>query len=110
MWIFGMGLYLVRIAGDTMQLSAISGLATGLAIFFLGAFVGDWVDSTRRLKGEKVPNMLKKIKITRSIQRTQTPPRLSPLTCDVDLMTRSRMLKLSKIMLRLDTFCNHSFL
>ena len=53
MWIFGMGLYLVRIAGDTMQLSAISGLATGLAIFFLGAFVGDWVDNTRRLKGEK---------------------------------------------------------
>ena len=49
-------------------------------------------------------------KETRSIQRTQTPPRLSPLTCDVDLMTRSRTLKLSKIMLRLDKFCNHSFL
>ena len=47
---------------------------------------------------------------TRSIQRTQTPPRLSPLTCDVDLMTRSRTLKLSKIMLRFDKFCNHSFL
>ena len=46
---------------------------------------------------------------TRSIQRTQTPPRLSPLTCDVDLMTRSRTLKLSKIMLRFDKFCNHSF-
>ena len=32
------------------------------------------------------------------------------LTCDVDLVTRSRTLKLSKIMLRFDKFCNHSFL
>ena len=47
---------------------------------------------------------------TRSIQRTQTPPRLSPLTCDVDLMTRSKTLKLSKIMLRFEKLCNHSFL
>ena len=46
----------------------------------------------------------KKIDKTRSIQRTQTPPRLSPMTCDVDLMTRSRTLKLSKIMLRFDKF------
>ena len=43
---------------------------------------------------------------TRSIQRTQTPPRLSPLTCDVDLMTRSRTLKLSKILII--HFCKYS--
>ena len=45
---------------------------------------------------------------TRSIQRTQTPSHLWPLTCDVDPMTRSRMLKLSNIMLCFDK-CNYLF-
>ena len=34
---------------------------------------------------------------TRSIRRTQTPQRLWPLTCDRDLLTRSRPLRLSYI-------------
>ena len=34
------------------------------------------------------------IKKTRSIRRTQTPPRLWPLTCDRDLQTRSILLRL----------------
>ena len=50
--------------------------------------------------------MIMKIMITRSIQRTQTPPRLSLLTCDVGLVTRSRTLKLSRIMLR--THCSEN--
>ena len=37
--------------------------------------------------------------ITRSIQRTQTPPHLWPLTCDRDLLTRSITLRLSNTML-----------
>lgn len=51
MWIFGMGMFLVRIADDDLQLSATYGLATGLAIFLFGPLVGHWVDSTPRLKG-----------------------------------------------------------
>ena len=35
---------------------------------------------------------------TRSIQKTQIPPRLWPLSCDRDLLTRSRTLLLSYIM------------
>ena len=50
-------------------------------------------------KKQKYGQANKKITIkTRSSQRTQTPPRLAPMTCDVDLM------------LRIDKFCNHSFL
>ena len=52
MWMFGMGIFLVRIADDSIQLSATYGLVTGLAIFFFGALVGDWVDNTPRLKGQ----------------------------------------------------------
>ena len=54
MWSFGVGLFLVRIAGNNLQLPATYGLASGLSIFLLGALVGDWVDSTPRLKGTKV--------------------------------------------------------
>ena len=51
---FGMAMFgLVRIADDSIQLSATYGLVTGLAIFFFGALVGDWVDNTPRLKGQK---------------------------------------------------------
>ena len=53
MWMFGIGMFLVRIADDSIQLSATYGLVTGLAIFFFGALVGDWVDNTPRLKGQK---------------------------------------------------------
>ena len=54
MWSFGVGLFLVRIAGDNLQLPATYGLASGLAVFLLGALIGDWVDSTPRLKGTLV--------------------------------------------------------
>ena len=39
------------------------------------------------------------MKTTRSIQRTQTPPRLWPLTCDRDILTKSRTLRLTNKML-----------
>lgn len=51
MWAFGVGLFLVNIASENLQLTAIYGLSNGLTIFFLGALVGDWVDTTARLKG-----------------------------------------------------------
>ena len=54
MWSFGVGIFLVRIAGSDLQLPAAYGLASGLAIFLLGALVGGWVDSTPRLKGNKL--------------------------------------------------------
>ena len=51
MWSFGVGLFLVNIASQNLQLPAVYGLASCLTIFFLGATVGNWVDHTPRLKG-----------------------------------------------------------
>lgn len=51
MWSFGVGLFLVNIASQDLQLPASYGLATSLTIFFLGATIGDWVDHTPRLRG-----------------------------------------------------------
>jgi iron-regulated transporter 1 len=52
MWSFGVGLFLVQIGGgSSLELPAAYGLSSGLAIFLLGALVGDWVDSTPRLRG-----------------------------------------------------------
>ena len=47
----------------------------------------------------KQTNKQKQNKQTRSIRRTQTLPRLWPLTCDCDLLTRSRPLRLFNITL-----------
>ncbi|KAK7109677.1 ferroportin-like [Littorina saxatilis] len=58
MWGFGMGMFLVRIADDSIQLSATYGLVSGLAIFFFGALVGDWVDNTPRLKAAQLSLVL----------------------------------------------------
>ncbi|KAK7508553.1 hypothetical protein BaRGS_00000119 [Batillaria attramentaria] len=54
MWQFGMGMFLVRMADDSLQLAAGYGLATGIAVFFFGALVGDWVDNTPRLKAAQL--------------------------------------------------------
>jgi len=51
MWQFGVGLFLVIIAPDSLLLTAIYGFAMGAAILLLGPLVGDWVDKTSRLTG-----------------------------------------------------------
>lgn len=50
MWGFGVGLFLVNIASNSLQLPAIYGLSASITIFFMGAVIGDWVDNTPRLK------------------------------------------------------------
>lgn len=51
MWAFGIGLFLINISPESLQLTAIYGLCIGLSILFFGALVGDIVDETPRLKG-----------------------------------------------------------
>ena len=55
-------------------------------------------NETKQTSNKQHEKKYLKVKKTRSIQRTQTPPRLSPLTCDVDLLTMSRTLMLSSTM------------
>ena len=51
MWQFGIGLFLVELAPDSLQLVAIYGFVSGAATLLLSTALGDWVDRTARLKG-----------------------------------------------------------
>lgn len=51
MWMFAVGLYLVKLSNITLTLTAIYGLTGGVCVILLGALVGDWVDRNPRLKG-----------------------------------------------------------
>lgn len=51
MWQFGVGLFLVIIAPESLLLTAIYGFVMGAAILLFGPMVGDWVDKTARLSG-----------------------------------------------------------
>ncbi|KAJ8314094.1 hypothetical protein KUTeg_008655 [Tegillarca granosa] len=49
MWQFGVGLFLIDLAPESLQLTAIYGFASGGAVLLFGALIGDWVDNTARL-------------------------------------------------------------
>ena len=51
MWGFAVGLFLVAINPESLQLTAVYGLVQGATVLLLGPLVGDWVDSTARLTG-----------------------------------------------------------
>ncbi|KAK7508554.1 hypothetical protein BaRGS_00000120 [Batillaria attramentaria] len=61
MWSFGVGLFLLGIASENLQLPATYGLASGLAVFILGALIGDWVDSTARLRAAQLSLVLQNL-------------------------------------------------
>lgn len=51
MWAFGVGMFMIEVSPESLQLTAIYGFSSGGAILFFGALVGDWIDNTARLKG-----------------------------------------------------------
>ncbi|XP_046326039.2 solute carrier family 40 member 1-like isoform X2 [Haliotis rufescens] len=61
MWAFGVGLFLIKISPDSLQLTASYGLASGLSILLLGALIGDWVDNTPRLKAAQLSLVLQNL-------------------------------------------------
>ena len=52
MWQFGIGLFLVELEPESLQLVAIYGFISGAATLLLSTVIGDWVDRTARLKGK----------------------------------------------------------
>jgi hypothetical protein len=52
MWQFAVGLFLVNLDGDSLQLTAIYGFSAGGCVLLFGALIGDWVDRNPRLKGK----------------------------------------------------------
>ncbi|XP_035824645.1 solute carrier family 40 member 1 [Aplysia californica] len=58
MWTFAVGLFLVIITPDSLQLTAVFGLTMGMSVLLLGPIIGDWVDNTPRLRAAQVSLVL----------------------------------------------------
>jgi len=58
MWGFAVGLYLVFISPNSLQLTAIYGFLTSITAILFGAFIGRWVDKTERLKAAQISLIL----------------------------------------------------
>jgi iron-regulated transporter 1 len=54
MWSFGVGLFMIELAPESLQLVATYGFSKGAAVLLFGAIIGDWVDSTPRLRGRYI--------------------------------------------------------
>lgn len=64
MWSFGVGLFLVKLAPESLQLVAINGLARGGSVILFSALIGDWVDKTPRLRVARVTLVLQNALVT----------------------------------------------
>ena len=51
MWWFGIGLFLIEVTPNSLQLTATYGFTNGGALLLLSAVVGDIIDRTARLSG-----------------------------------------------------------
>lgn len=51
MWWFGVGLFIIEVAPNSLQLTAIYGFSNGGALLLLSTLVGDIIDRTARLTG-----------------------------------------------------------
>ena len=51
MWGFAVGLFLIAINPESLQLTGVYGLVQGVTVLLLSPLVGDWVDITARLRG-----------------------------------------------------------
>ncbi|KAL4222198.1 hypothetical protein ACF0H5_018235 [Mactra antiquata] len=63
MWQFGVGLFLVIIAPESLLLTAIYGFVMGAAILLFGPMVGDWVDRTARLSAARISLVIQNLSI-----------------------------------------------
>merc|ERR1719239_1551692 len=63
MWLFAVGLFLVIINPDSLQLTASYGLTLGLSLLLFGALLGDWVDHTPRLRAAQVTLVIQNLVI-----------------------------------------------
>ena len=54
LWAFGLGLLLFRIFPDNLTLVAAFGLTNCVVSITLGAHIGNWIDSSNRLKAAKL--------------------------------------------------------
>ncbi|BFZ01025.1 hypothetical protein BsWGS_04064 [Bradybaena similaris] len=63
MWTFAVGVFLVEIDGDSLQLTASFGLTMGVSTLLLGPIIGDWVDTMPRLRAAQEALVLQNVMI-----------------------------------------------
>ncbi|CAL1531470.1 unnamed protein product [Lymnaea stagnalis] len=63
MWTFAVGIFMVHITPDSLQLTAIYGLTMGTTVLLGGAIIGDWVDNSTRLRAAQLTIVLQNVLI-----------------------------------------------
>ncbi|XP_059177687.1 solute carrier family 40 member 1-like [Physella acuta] len=63
MWTFAVGIFMIHITPDSLQLTAIYGLTMGTTVLLGGAIIGDWVDNSARLRAAQVSLVLQNVLI-----------------------------------------------
>ena len=53
LWSFGAGIFMVDLAPENLRLVSIYGLVLSISVIVFGAFIGDWIDKTKRLTTAK---------------------------------------------------------
>ncbi|XP_035827010.1 solute carrier family 40 member 1 [Aplysia californica] len=64
MFAFSLGLFLIDVSPDSLQLTATHGLCIGAAVLLLASLLGDWVDRTPRLKAALMSMILQNCLMT----------------------------------------------
>ena len=50
LWAFGAGIFMVELAPENLRLVSIYGLVLSVSVIIFGAFIGDWIDKTKRFR------------------------------------------------------------
>ena len=54
LWSFGAGIFMVELAPENLRLVSIYGLVLSVSVIIFGAFIGDWIDKSKRLTAAKI--------------------------------------------------------
>ena len=54
LWSFGAGIFMVELAPENLRLVSIYGLVLSVSVIIFGAFIGDWIDKSKRLTAAKL--------------------------------------------------------
>ncbi|KAH9496913.1 hypothetical protein Btru_010169 [Bulinus truncatus] len=61
MWMFAVGIFMVHITPESLQLTAIYGLSMGTTVLLGGPIIGDWVDNSTRIKAARLSIVLQNV-------------------------------------------------
>ena len=53
LWAFGGGIFMIELAPENLRLVAIYGMVLNVSVIISGAFIGDWIDKSKRLSAAK---------------------------------------------------------